>query len=355
VWMMRWLVSLAVLLSAARAEVDEPAGKALVRAMDTVIGKQLAWHDWPKWSNTMRQFFAENFTYEFAAPNATYHSIREWYDGEHVHWNEAFPSTKFAGTVGLIFAGNNEAVTLITYAQANFEKDFYGIPAPSDHRRVVVADLDFYRIADGRIQWNGCMSDLYGVMVQAGFRLLPKPLLPEGILYPARTMTGMPAPESKWVSAAQTARSEVLFRQSLKEDWVQGGGELSLWSDAAILFGQYGIGMAQGKGQILEHIIHPLHAAFVDRSYDIDTIVCEGPICGAHGFLKATHVAPWLGQAPQNGMQERVRLRMAVQYNFEGDRVLDAYVTFDIPDVMRQMGRDLFKELQQPKEMILMM
>lgn len=330
----------------AAAEQDEPAGKALVRAMNEVIGEQRDWHDWPQWSKIMEQFFAENFTYEYSAPKATYHSIREWYDGEHLHWNEAFPKTRFAGSAGLIFAGNNEAATLITYAQANFEKNFFGIPAPRNHRHIIATDLDFYRIADGRIQWNGCISDLYGMMVQAGHRLLPKPPLPEGILWPARTMTGLPAPESRWVTAAQTARSESLCRQSLNMDWVRGGSNLSMWSDAAILFGQYGIGTAQGKEQILKHIIRPLHAAFSDRRFDMDTFVCEGPICGAHGHLQATHVAPWLGQVPRKG-RESVRLRMAVQYNIDADRILDAYVNFDIPDAMRQMGRDLFQELQR--------
>lgn len=313
--------------------------------MDTIIGHQADWHDWPAWSKMMRTFFADNFTYQFSAPDATYHSIREWYNGEHVHWNVAFPRTKFAGTVGLLFAGNDEYVTLITYAQSNFMQDFYGIPAPSDHRHVVVTDLDFYHVKDGKIQWNGCMSDLYGMMVQAGYRLLPKPALPEGLLWPARTMTGLPCPESKWVKAEHTVAAEALFRKSLAADWEGEGTDLSLWNDRAVLFGQYGIGTAQGKQEILEHVIKPLHTAFANRRFDVNTLVCEGPICGAHGYLHATHVAPWLGQPPQKGKTD-MKMRMAIHYNVVDDKVLDVYLTFDIPDIMRQMGRDLFEELK---------
>jgi len=329
----------------------QPAAKQLVLAMDALICKQANWHDWPTWSEKMAQFFAWDVTYAFSAPNATYHGIPAWYSGEHLRWNVAFPKSRFATGTWFIVAGSEKYVTGITYAQANFEKDFYGIPPPADHRHIHTVDLDFYHVSNGRIQWNGCIVDTYAIMVQAGYQLLPAPGLPEGKLWPPRTMTGIPAPESKWVTQGDTERSEELFRHSLQTDWEQDGSDLSLWSEQSILYGPlYGIGMATGKQEILTHIINPLRMAFTNRRYNMDTFVCEGPICGAHGYLEGTHVAPWLGQAPQRQGQ-RVRIRTAVHYNYDREgKVLDVYLTMDIPDAMRQMGRDFFQEIKQAKE-----
>merc|ERR1719491_400745 len=60
--------------------------------------------------------------------NGVYGSIDQWFYGEHIPWNVAFPSSKFTSTVGFIFAGSGPKVTCLAYAQAWFLQPFKGIP-----------------------------------------------------------------------------------------------------------------------------------------------------------------------------------------------------------------------------------
>jgi len=330
---------------------SEPKGKALVSAMDTVIGHQTQWNNWTAWNGTMSTFFAQDFTYDFACPNCTYNSIRNWYLGEHIPWNTAFPHTTFAGTTGIIFAGNNKYVTLITYAQATFANDFTpgggAGSIPATHGPVTISDLDFYVLNDdGKIQWNGCMADIYGIMVQAGYRMLPKPVLPEGRLYAPRNMAGIPGPVSAYVNQDDTAPSHAVMMAALEQDWVVGSTALKHWSADAAFFGSYGIGMAKNSALFIQHVQQPFVSAFANRSVEIDVTVCEGKVCGAHGHIKGLHVAPWLGQPPVSPPRE-VRVRFGMHWNLDEDfQVLDHYATFDLVTAMLEMGRDLFAEIR---------
>lgn len=60
--------------------------------------------------------------------DGVYCSIDQWFHGEHIPWNVAFPHAKFTSTVGYLFAGSGPKVTCLTYAQAWFEQPFKGIP-----------------------------------------------------------------------------------------------------------------------------------------------------------------------------------------------------------------------------------
>merc|ERR1712046_453113 len=330
---------------------DQPKGKALVSAMDTIIGHQTNWDNWTAWNATMSEFFAQDFTYDFACPNCTYHGIRSWYNGEHIPWNRAFPHTTFAGTTGIIFAGNDEFVTLITYAKAIFSANFTpgggAGSIPATQLPVTISDLDFYRLGtDGKIAWNGCMADIYGIMVQAGYRLLPKPVLPEGLLYAPRNMMGIPGPVSEFVTQTDTAHSKKVVMESLNRDWVLGSPALEHWSDDASFFGSYAIGMAKDRGLFVRHVQAPFMAAFSNRSVDVDVMVCEGKICGIHGHIKGLHVAPWLGQQPM-AIPKEVSLRFGMHWSLDDNfKVLDHYATFDVVSAMLQMGRDLFAEIK---------
>lgn len=311
--------------------------------------------------------------YAFACPNCTYRSIREWYDGEHIPWNIAFPHTTFAGTTGIIFAGDNKFVTLITYAQSTFSGNFTpgggAGSIPATHGPVTISDLDFYILGDdGKIAWNGCMADVYGIMVQAGYRcvsqssfllphnatilrlfacrLLPKPPLPEGLLYAPRNMLGIPGPVSKYVNPADTEPSRAVMLAALHEDWVEGTPALRHWSEDAVFYGSYAIGMAKDRALFRQHVQAPFIAAFSNRSVTVDVTVCEGRVCGAHGHLKGLHTGSWLGQPPASPPRE-VSVRFGMHWCLDQEfKVLDHYATFDVVTAMLAMGRNLFAEIQ---------
>ena len=232
-----------------------PKAKALCHAMDAKICEQWHFDDYDVWSKEMAQFFSKkDFIYDFSSPDGPYVGIAKWWAGEHIPWNRAFPSTTFAAATGFIEAGSDSFHTVTTYAQATMVAPFKGIP--NWHREdpakkplnVTVVDLDFYKVGNNtegefRILYNGCVADLYGLMVQAGYRLLPRytnrdgDTLPEGIYYPPRTMSGIPAPNSKFVDAAETKQNTKWFREiflgSLKT-WA--GISPSLFTPGAIAY-----------------------------------------------------------------------------------------------------------------------
>lgn len=59
--------------------------------------------------------------------DGVYGSIDQWYYGEHIPWNIAYPHTVFTAVVGFILAGENSSVMCLYYAQAWFVKPFKGI------------------------------------------------------------------------------------------------------------------------------------------------------------------------------------------------------------------------------------
>jgi len=324
-----------------------PAAKVLLQAFahDNVTYR---WDDFAHWSKYMLNFFSKDFTYDFAMPDGIYHGLGEWFHGEYSKWHVSFPNPRWAGD-GIIFAGDETQVTIVGYGLVDFVADFYGIPAPKRDppAQLLVVDLDFYIVnAEGRIQWNGCMVDSYGIMVQSGHRLLPAPSLPEGLLYPPRSMAGLPAPMSSYVDPSTTPRSLALVNQALEDDWIEGSQGLEAWSEDLAFYGPWGIGMARGKAQLRGAVLGPLLAAFSNRSFSVDSMLCEGMICGMYGHLRGLHVAPWLGQPPASG-PKAVSIRISLHFNIDGAawKILDAYCLMDIPGAMGQMGRDLFAEL----------
>lgn len=335
-----------------------PAAKAALVAFahdNATGGLAYHWDDFVHWKQAMQTYYTEDFIYDFAMPNGLYHGLTEWFHGEYSKWHVSFPNPNWAGD-GIIFAGDETQVTIVGYGLVDFVADFYGIPAPKRHppAKLLVVDLDFYIVnAEGKIQWNGCIVDSYGIMVQSGHRLLPAPHLPEGLLYPPRSMAGLPAPMSSYVDANVTQQSLALVRRALEADWIDGGQQLTAWSDDLAFYGPWGIGMARGKQQLRDFFLAPLLAAFSNRSFAVDSMLCEGTICGMYGYFRGMHVAPWLGQPPAS-MLNRVSIRISLHFNIDEStwKILDAYCLLDIPGAMKQMGRDLFAELKSSSHVV---
>eukprot|EP00122_Pirum_gemmata_P005004 Pgem_evm1s4560 len=54
-------------------------GKKMVEDMGNRIMAHFAWDDYPAWHNEMAKYFAEEFTYDFGAPDSNYSDIHEWW------------------------------------------------------------------------------------------------------------------------------------------------------------------------------------------------------------------------------------------------------------------------------------
>ena len=80
-------------------------------------------------------------------------------------------------------------------------------------------------------------------------------------------------------------------------DLTSGNGHPSpLWLEDMKFYGSHGIGVAENVYDYHKYFVHAISTAFTDRKIQLDLIVCEGRICGAHGYLIGNFTGPFLGK-----------------------------------------------------------
>ena len=69
-----------------------------------------------------------------------------------------------------------------------------------------------------------------------------------------------------------------------------------LWRNDMTWYGSHGFGVAENRRDYYKYFVYALNTAFTDRKIDLDLMVCEGTICGAHGYLVGNFTGPFLGE-----------------------------------------------------------
>ena len=69
-----------------------------------------------------------------------------------------------------------------------------------------------------------------------------------------------------------------------------------LWRNDMTWYGSHGFGVAENIDDYYKYFIFAINTAFTDRKIDLDLMVCEGTICGAHGYLVGNFTGPLLGK-----------------------------------------------------------
>jgi len=339
------------LLSLAAADIQgctDPKAKCVIRAMDKVISDHVAWDDWPAWEALMKQFFTEDMIYDSNyTPNEDLGNstgIREWFDREHIPYNLAFDNCTFSQ---MIFASEEETATTTTYAKATWKGDLGTIPGSKlAGKEVTIRIYDFYIMEGEKIFYNWMLLDTVGLMLEAGYRVLPESPLRENWVQPPSAMDGIPAPISRLVDPVDSLRAKVIAEEVLLYDFVFGDEASSRWEDDMTWYGSTGLGMATNKAEYNEHILKPWRAAFSDRSVDISVLTCEGAYCGAIGWLVGTHVGHWLGEEATN-VEIRIRFGFHYRVDVSSGTVPEGYAMFDLPGAFIQLGVDLYGRMTQ--------
>lgn len=83
----------------------------------------------------------------------------------------------------------------------------------------------------------------------------------------------------------------------------------------------------------------PLRAAFTDRDYKTERVICEGDWASCFGHIEATHSGTFMGLAPTG---QRVTIPYMDFWRIEDGRIADNWVSVDFPAVLAQLGRDVF-------------
>lgn len=320
--------------------IDIPGSKLAINGMAVMIRQHVAWNNWGQWSTAMAPFWADNFTYDFVYPFGKTQGLRDWYLGEHLHYNEAFPGFK---STNFLFLGEGDRLaSLQSYHTVWWKGSFGGVPAPGDAPLIKIKDLDFYIIEGKKILYNWCMVDVVGIMQQGGYDILPPAPLPDGIDYlPPRAMDGVPSPDDRYVKAEDTDAARKVFRQMLQEDFVEQSPEGRWWAQDLQWCGPAGIGLARTPEEYVRHFLTPLHKAFPKPTLEIGSTDCEGTYCGALFYLEAEHAGEWLGEQA-TGKRVRMKLGMHARVDLAGGgNIADAWVQLDIVEAFSQMGIDL--------------
>jgi len=329
-----------------------PRSKQALKIMDEAFAKCTPWTDFKCFNSTLAPLWTDNFTYDFVYPyNKTYGNLA-WIKGEHTWFNTAFAGYSDYGLIG---AGSDVTNTETAYMLAHWTAPFAGVPPPPGPAPLVrIRDLDFYAFTGSRISYNWCMVDVVDIVQQAGYKVLPKPDLPD-LGYPAPTgQEGLPAPDSKWVKVADTAASTMPFERMLEEDFGALLTDARWWADDMVWYGPAGIGTAQNRSQYVKHVLKPLQAAFTETRMEIEQLVCEGSICGALIHLWGKHTGTWLGEKATGklvrlrfGMHARVNLGAEVEGCGPCGQLVEGWAQLDIPAAFAMMGVDLLARARQ--------
>jgi len=336
----------AVPVSVPPVEPDDPAAKAVVKRMDEIIADHVQWNNWTQWSALQKPYWTTDMVYDTVysgVPGVLGNNsgLREWYDSEHIPYNRAFNSCAFSQ---MIFVGDNTTASTTTYGTAMMQGDFGRLKRTGKITNIRICD--FYKIEGQRISYNWMMLDMVDLMLQAGFRVLPKPALRDSWVRPPDTMDGIPAPLSRVTSPVESKAARALVAAILQKEWQLQDASGSLWLDGMTWYGPVGFGIAAGVETYSTHFLKPLHAAFSDPQLQVDVLSCQGCFCGAHGYLHATHTGQWLGVKP-TGRKVSLRFGMHWHVDLSAGKAYEGYAMFDLPAAFLQMGVDLYGRMEQ--------
>ena len=208
--------------------------------------------------------------------------------------------------------------------------------------------VEVFAVADGRITVGYVHLDLVDLMRQAGVSpfaqsLGADPLVPGPRNHDAILLD----PQDPAAGEASLALMQAMGQGLGSYDGrsLDSMGMERFWSEQMLWYGPCGIGTNRGiKGFQQFHQAPFLHA-FPDRvGGNHQARFGDGVYVLSSGWpsVRATFAGHWLGQAPTGAP---ITMRVTDIWRREGDRLVENWVLIDIPDVMRQAGRDLFAHL----------
>ena len=254
-------------------DCPDPLAKCVIRAMDNMISHHVVWDNKTAWTDIMEDFFTEDMIYDTNySPDGRVlgnsSGIENWYYREHIPFNLAFDNVTFNQ---LIFASEETSATTTTYAKGRWKADFATVPGSERlGEEMTVRIYDFYIMRGRKIAYNWMLLDMVQIMFEAGYRVLPKPPLPEGWVQAPAAMDGIPAPISQLVDASLKPLSVAMTEEVLTFDLITGTSSASpLWAADMRWYGPFGIGYAGNRQLYYQHFLAPLREAFTERTLEV--------------------------------------------------------------------------------------
>ena len=300
----------------------------------------------------------------FFAPDAQchiFHPINEVHGIEAMHakfWQpllQAFPNLErrcdllFAGDFnGRFCGGAGTWVTAHGYLMGTMVKDWLGIPATGD--TVWVRIGEFYRLEGGKIVDARILLDLVDVMRQSGIEVLPRSTGTRLIVPGPQMHDGLLLGESDTVQSKLSMDSldrMIGGLKSFNQKDLKSMGMHAFWHPEMMWYGPCGIGTTRQVEGFQKHHQKPFLHAFPDRAGGNHiSRISEGHFIASTGWpsVYATHMGDYLGVPAIN---KPITMRVADWWRREGDVLRENWVMIDLPDLLLQMGVDLFERMAE--------
>jgi predicted ester cyclase len=257
----------------------------------------------------------------------------------------------FAGEFdGRFCGGAGTWVTAHGYLLGTMVKDWLGIPATGD--TVFVRIGEFYRVEAGKIVEARILLDLVDVMRQCGIEVLPRstgarlivpgPQMHDGLLLQATD------PQQAQLSMDSLDRM-IGGLKSFNQKDLQSMGMHAFWHKDMMWYGPCGIGSSRQVEGFQKHHQKPFLHAFPDRvGGNHISRISEGHYIASTGWpsVHATHMGEYLGVPACN---KPITMRVADWWRREGETLRENWVMIDLPELLLQMGVDLFERMEQAK------
>lgn len=103
--------------------------------------------------------------------------------------------------------------------------------------------------------------------------------------------------------------------------------------------GNQGCGTKKNLQAFRDHWQLPLRAAFTERDYKTERLICEGNWASCFGHIEATHSGLFMGIEPTG---KRVNIPYMDFWRVEDGRIADNWVSVDFAHILVQLGHDPF-------------
>ena len=228
-----------------------------------------------------------------------------------------------------------------------FAGDYLGVPATGG--AVFLRHAEFRRLtADGRADEIVLFMDFPDLMRQAGVWPLPPSLGAEMLFPPPATQDGVALTDADPRESDETSALVGAMLKGLSEykgdlDSLKSMRQSRFWHPQMMWHGPAGIGTTRGLRGFEDFHQRPFLAAFPNRR-GAEKAACpaEGMYCASFGWpaMRMTHSGGgWMGLPPTG---RRLTMRVADFWRREGGALRENWVFIDIPDVLWQMGLDVF-------------
>jgi predicted ester cyclase len=230
-----------------------------------------------------------------------------------------------------------------------FVAPLWGIPASG--RVAFLRFGRFDRFVDGALVETIVLLDLPHLMIEAGVWPVGPALSPLVIAPGPATHDGIVGDADPAAGAASLALVEAMIGGLHKFDGdLKSMGMTSYWHDDFWWFGPAAIGSFCGHKDYERGHQRPFLAAFPDRvGGNHAARIGQGSYVASTGWpsIRATHSGgDWLGLAPTG---RAVTMRVMDFWRREDRQLVENWVMIDVPDLLLQMGIDVFARMQALK------